>query len=70
MFNYFNSSDKECSYCKKKFSMFLFDKRDYVYKIKINKKYIYQCSYHCYLKEKERYGNKGNTSERPSTKSN
>lgn len=70
MLNYFNNSYKECSYCKKRFSMFLCDRRNYVYKLKVDKKYIYQCSYPCYLKEKERYADKEDTSERPSTKSN
>lgn len=46
---------KICSFCKKKFSMSFYSKREYVYKTKVGKSYIYQCSYNCYRKEKEKY---------------
>ena len=50
--------------------MFFYDTRGYVYKIKLkNKKTIYQCSYPCYKKEKERNENSRNASKRPSEES-
>ena len=50
--------------------MFFYDTRRYVYKIKLkNKKTIYQCSYPCYKKEKERNENSRNASKRPSEES-
>lgn len=52
----------KCSCCKREFSMFSFDRSKYVYKIKAGKKYIYQCSYNCYKREKEKYENKRNSS--------
>lgn len=70
MKSYLSNCDKQCSYCKKKFSMFFYDTRRYVYKIKLkNKKTIYQCSYPCYKKEKERNENSRNASKRPSEES-
>lgn len=67
MKTYMSNCGKQCSYCKKRFSLFFYDIKGYVYKIKLkNKKYIYQCSYPCYRKEKERYENTRNASERPS----
>lgn len=57
---------KICSFCKKKFSMSFYSKREYVYKVKINKHYEYQCSYQCYKKEKERNENTRNANKGPS----
>lgn len=68
MKNYIGDCDKRCSCCKKYFSLFFYDTRDYVYKVKVDKKYLYQCSYPCYKKEKEKYANIRNASKRPSTK--
>lgn len=57
---YKNKCEKECSYCKKKFSTFFFDLSHYVYKVKKGKTFIYQCSYPCYKKEKGKYENNRN----------
>lgn len=48
---------QKCSCCKKKFSMSFYNKREYVYKVKVGKHYVYQCSYSCYRKEKAKYAN-------------
>lgn len=66
MKTYVSNCDKQCSYCKKKFSLFFYDTKEYVYKVKVDKKYIYQCSYPCYRKEKERHENTRNASKGPS----
>lgn len=42
---------KKCSLCGKEFSLFFCDYRRYIYKVKRNGKFIYQCSYNCYCKE-------------------
>lgn len=68
---YMGNCDKECSCCKKHFSLFFYSVREYVYKVKIGKTYIYQCSYPCYRKEKERYKheNRRNADKGPSPES-
>lgn len=50
--------DKECSICKKGFSLFWYDYRHYSYKVRKNGEYIYQCSYPCYCKELDSESNK------------
>ena len=47
----FVNSFKECESCGKKFSIFLYDKQRYVYKVKEKTgKTKYFCSYPCYRK--------------------
>lgn len=58
---YTTNNQKQCSACKKMFSMSFYDVKNYVYKVKIRKKYLYQCSYDCYRKEKARYDIERNT---------
>lgn len=58
---YTTNNLKQCSVCKKNFSMSFYDIKNYVYKIKTGKKYIYQCSYACYRKEKIKYDIERNT---------
>nr|DAK86212.1 MAG TPA: zinc finger domain protein [Caudoviricetes sp.] len=70
MKDYMGKSNRQCSYCGKKFSMFFYDIREYVYKVKEDKKYLYQCSYPCYRKEKERHENTRNASQGPSPEGN
>lgn len=57
MKDFIGNNERQCSACKKKFSMFLFDTRNYVYKIRVGKSYIYQCSYPCHRKEMTKYDN-------------
>lgn len=46
--------DKVCSCCGKEFSLFFYDYRNYVYKIKKGDgEYVYQCSYPCWIKERQ-----------------
>jgi len=45
----------ECSCCGKKVSMLARDINRYVYKVaKVGRKYQYQCSYTCWIKETKR----------------
>ena len=51
-----------CSCCGKNISFICLDKHDYVYKITLEKGgTIFQCSYGCFRKEKEKYRGKEDT---------
>lgn len=55
-----DSNFERCSCCKNVFSMSFYDRAKYVYKVRVGKTYIYQCSYNCYRKEKVKYENSRN----------
>lgn len=59
---------KQCSYCGNEFSMLFCDYRQYVYKVKKDGKFIYQCSYPCYCKELENEFNQSSSSSGRSKK--
>lgn len=50
MGNFFMNSFRECPECGKEFSLFLYDTKNYVYKVVDNKHVKYLCSYPCYKK--------------------
>lgn len=65
---YCHESYVRCSCCGKKFSLFFYSRRDYVYKIRTSKHTKYQCSYHCYKKEKDRFEDKRDAGKGAGTK--
>ena len=54
MSDLFERSMRKCEECKTEFSLYKYNIRDYVYKVKENGLTKYMCSYPCYRKYKKR----------------
>lgn len=67
---YVSMYDITCKCCGKKFSLFFYDRQNYVYKLRRYDKTTYFCSYPCYRKEKIKIEQERITSKRPSQESN
>lgn len=60
MKDFFANNFKKCPECGEQFSMFLYDSREYVYKVTDNHNRLkYLCSYPCYRKFKAKVEEKG-----------
>lgn len=50
----FKRDEVRCSVCDENCNLWMKCVQDYVYKIEVDHKYLFQCSYHCWRIEKRR----------------